>query len=136
MRYLTTGTNHNTSAKTRRGHGSQGASFAARKSAGGWLVPGDVLMCSCCRGDLIEWDTVQQATRRLPRLPFWRPDTRRIIVRCNSCKHFHEVFAYRVFNWIPPQRLTTEMALLNVLIGLLVVCSTLPHHSMATLMPL
>ena len=53
------------------------------------------------------------------------------MVRCISCKHFHEVFAYRAFNWIPPRRLTTEMALLNALIALLIVCTVLPHHSLA-----
>jgi hypothetical protein len=110
---------------------------AARQSADSWLrPPGTVLTCSCCRGVLVEWDAVQQAARRLPQLPFWRADTRRIIVRCTSCKHFHDVFTYRLFNWIPPHRLTTEIALLNVLIALLIVCAMLPHHSMAALLPM
>ena len=97
-------------------------------------MPGTVLICPCCRGDLVEWDIVQQAAQRLRQLPFWRPDTRRIMLRCTACRHFHEVFAYRVFNWIPPRRLMTEMALLNALIALLIVCAALPHYSMAALL--
>lgn len=55
------------------------------------------------------------------------------MVRCTACKHFHEVFAYRVFNWIPPARLTAEMTVLNVLVGILVLCAALPHPPILSL---
>jgi hypothetical protein len=132
----TTSRNPNHSTKKSPGRRSGGARPAARQSANGWLMPpGTALTCSCCRGVLVEWETVQQAARRLPRRPFWQADTRRIMVRCTSCRHFHDVFTYRLFNWIPPRRLTTEIALLNILVAVLVICAMLPHHSMAALLP-
>lgn len=91
------------------------------------LLPGPVLLCPHCRGDLVELTALRQAAKRLPRIPFWLADTRRLMVRCASCNHFHWVFAYPLFNWIPPGRLTTEMAVLSALAALLLVFAAEPN---------
>jgi hypothetical protein len=101
-----------------------------------WLTPRDTLTCARCHSSLIELHAVRQAAKRLPRFPFWRPDTRRIMVRCDNCRHVHMVFTYLIFNWIPPARLTAAMALLNVLIAALVLYAALPHHSVFSLLSL
>src|SRR5713101_2680991 len=107
MRVLTEGAGHDNSNKgaARRHGGSRAVALEAKRR---WLTPGSVLACPCCGAELIELDAVGQAARKLRRIPFWQADTRRILVRCVACRHFHEVFAYPVFNWIPPARLTVE----------------------------
>ena len=100
------------------------ARIQARVTRG--LLPGLVLSCPRCRGDLIELDAIRQSAKRLPRISFWRADRRRLIIRCPSCKQFHMVFAYPLFNWIPPARLTAEMAVLNVLVALMLLIQARP----------
>lgn len=116
--------------------GGGGSGGKAQSSRDGWLTPSQVLTCPRCQGNLIGLDAVLQAARRLPRFPFWRPDTRRIMARCATCGHFHLVFTYPIFNWIPPERLTAEMTLLNVLIAALILCAALPHYSVLSLLSL
>ena len=99
---------------------------AIRGRAATWLIPGPALKCPCCQVNLVEVYAIPLASK-FPPPPFWRVDTRRILLRCSSCKHFHTVFAYPLFNWIPAARLTTEMALLNVLILVMILCASFPH---------
>jgi hypothetical protein len=101
-----------------------------------WLTRTRPLTCPRCHSNLIEPNDVRQAARRLPRFPFWRSDTRRIMVRCENCRRFHLVFTYLIFNWIPPARLTAAIALLNVLIAALVLYAALPHYSLFSLLSL
>ena len=56
------------------------------------------------------------------------------MARCATCGHFHLVFAYLIFNWIPPERLTAEMTLLNVLIAALILSAALLHYSVLSLL--
>ena len=99
---------------------------AIRRRAAAWLVPGPTLRCPCCLADLVEVYALPLASK-FPPPPFWRADMRRILFRCGSCKHFHTLFAYPLFNWIPAGRLTTEMALLNLLILVMILCTSFPH---------
>lgn len=97
------------------------------------LLPGPAVACPRCRGDLIELEAIRQSAKRLPRISFWRADRRRLLTRCPSCKQFHMVFAYPLFNWIPPGRLTIEMALLNLLVGLMLLFAAKPNALAALL---
>ena len=110
--------------KTER-NGPRGA--AQESAAWRWLTPSGVLACHCCNRELIAVDVLRKRTEAFPPLPFWRADTRQLMVRCNSCKHFHMVFTYPLFNFIPPARLKTGMMILNAAVAAMVVWASAPH---------
>jgi hypothetical protein len=107
---------------------------AMPQRAAAWLTP-RVLVCPFCDGTLIELTAIRHRASRLPRAQFWRADTRRVMVRCSACEGLQLVYAYPLFNCIPPRRLATEMALLSGLVCLLVICSALPSQALLSLLP-
>ncbi len=134
MRFVTEGAQPEDAGNDRTS--TLGGKYRAAMQKASALLPGAMLECPSCHADLIELKALRQSARRLPRMPFWHRDTRRLMARCTSCNHFHMVFAYPLFNWIPPTRLTTEMTLMTMLVGVLILCAALPSHSLFALMPL
>ncbi len=81
----------------------------------------DLFPCPQCQADV---DVAQQARNRLPRShQFWRLDTRRETVQCAQCKNCFRVFAYPLFNWVPPYRIITGLLLLVALALVLLLVS-------------
>ncbi len=82
----------------------------------------NIVPCPQCHAGV---DVAQQGAKLLPRSHrFWRLDTRRVTIQCAQCKNCFRVFAYPLFNWVPPYRIITGLALLNALVVLLVlVCA-------------
>jgi len=71
-------------------------------------------------------DSFRYVESRIPAHPFWRVDTRKIVVRCPDCKHLFTAFAYPLLNWVPLGRVLMGVTFLNLLVVLLVL-SALPH---------
>ncbi|MFI5399267.1 MAG: hypothetical protein ACHQ9S_27370 [Candidatus Binatia bacterium] len=82
----------------------------------------DLFPCPQCHADV---DVAQQARNlRPPRSHhFWRLDMRRETVQCAQCKKCFPVFAYLLFNWVPPYRIITGLVLLVALAGVLLLVS-------------
>jgi hypothetical protein len=81
----------------------------------------ELVPCHQCAAPI---DVRDHVARALPERPSpWRLDRRQVLVRCARCRSCFWIFAFPLFNWVPPARALMIAAMVNLLVVALLLVS-------------